>query len=631
MPPKGCPATASGYRYCSHCNSYISRSSFWRHNREPLTEEALAAGLNLPPESDPEPNSVLPSSPPLGDISITSMEQALSDLDEEDLAVLGVEFQLPTPRVESPDEDIQDLSMLYEDLELEEEEDLQGDHDISEEEGIPRLAIRGEYIDDDDSNNIFDLRDDWDQAVGSQHEVDGDDRHEMEIDGDPPFGDFSSGDGGAAMDLSLFWEGLPGGANRNAVDDRDEDEEGDILVGTVVDGPKGSVSSRLSTPSTAHSNPSEPPTSPHPELVRIWDLQAARHHKSCIPCYPCWPRFANFCSGVSEGIPEGSDTWTAIKTYKLQMEVNLGANAYQKFRATFSNLELPSLKTLRREMYDLCGIEPTLFDCCKNSCMCFSGPYAPLTTCIYCQHDHFKPNGQSYNQFHYLPLIPQAKALYAGKTSATAMRYRSIHEFDNLLEDDSPITDIYDSVLYQKLRESRIEVNRHTLQERYLEDPRDVLLTGLTDGFQLFRHGKHTAWPLLFINNNLSPLERYKVGNCICGGLIPGPRKPKDHDSFTFVVIQELLKAALGVDAYDTFADELFKLRIFCPWKCGDMPAAASACTGGKNHGAIHPCRMCPIEGIRIAGSSNLNHYIPITRPAGYPASQGHRRSAYSG
>ncbi|KAG8959182.1 hypothetical protein FRC05_007984, partial [Tulasnella sp. 425] len=296
----------------------------------PLTEEALAAGLNLPPEPDPEPNPVLPSSPPLGDISITSTEQALSDLDEEDLAILGIEFQLPTPHVESPDEDIQDLSMLYEDLELEEEEDPQGDHDISEEEGNPRLAIEGEYIDDDGSNNILGLGDDWDQAVGSQHEVDGDDRHEMEIDGDPPFGDFGSGDGGAAMDLSLFWEGLPGGANRNVVDDRDEDEEGDILVGTGVNGPEGSVSSRSSTPSTAHSNPSEPPTSPHPDLVRIWDLQAA-------------------CHRVSEGIPEGSDTWMAIKTYKLQMEVNLGANAYQKFRATFSNLELPSLKTLRHK------------------------------------------------------------------------------------------------------------------------------------------------------------------------------------------------------------------------------------------------------------------------------------------
>lgn len=325
--------------------------------------------------------------------------------------------------------------------------------------------------------------------------------------------------------------------------------------------------------------------------------------------------------GVTEEIP--IYTWDAIKVFKLQMEVNLGANAYQKIRATLSdNVNLPSLGTLHREMYDLCGLNPTLYDCCISSCMCYVGPYADLQSCIYCHHPRLKPDGHPYNQFHYLPLIPQIKALYAGKTSAKAMRYRSLHEFDNWLKHDGTITDIYDSELYHSLRESEIEVNGHILPNHYLEDPRDVLLTGLTDGFQLFRRGKHTAWPLLFINNNLSPQERYKVSNCLSAGLIPGPRKPKDHDSFTFVVVQELVAAAVGANAYDALEDEMFMLRVFCPWKCGDLPAAASAFTGGKNHGAIHPCRVCPIEGIRILNSRNQSHYLPLIRPPGYPPSQ---------
>ncbi|KIO16102.1 hypothetical protein M407DRAFT_86385 [Tulasnella calospora MUT 4182] len=221
-------------------------------------------------------------------------------------------------------------------------------------------------------------------------------------------------------------------------------------------------------------------------------------------------------------------------------------------------------------MHELCGLEPELYDCCKNSCMCFVGPYADLTSCRYCQHERFKPDGQPFNRFHYVPLIPQIKALYAGSVSATAMRYRSIHELDNFLDPSHRITDIYDSSLYRDLRISQITVNGHTLPNMYFEDPRD----------------------------------------------------PKDHDSFTYIVVQELVKAAVGVDAYDAVGDEMFKLRIFCPWKCGDMPAAASAYTGGKHHGARHPCRICPIEGIRINNSSNLNHYIPITCPPDYPASR---------
>ncbi|KIO21909.1 hypothetical protein M407DRAFT_49569, partial [Tulasnella calospora MUT 4182] len=91
------------------------------------------------------------------------------------------------------------------------------------------------------------------------------------------------------------------------------------------------------------------------------------------------------------------------------------ANTCRKFQATFSNLKLPSLKTVHHKMHDLCGIEPVLYDCCKNSCMCFAGPYTTLTSCLYCHTNRFKPNGQPSNQFHYISLTSQIEALYAGK------------------------------------------------------------------------------------------------------------------------------------------------------------------------------------------------------------------------
>lgn len=193
---------------------------------------------------------------------------------------------------------------------------------------------------------------------------------------------------------------------------------------------------------------------------------------------------------------------------------------------------------------------------------------------------------------------------------------RNTHKLSN------PIEDIYDSHLYRTLRDKYVVVNGHELPVKYFEDPRDVLLTSLTDGFQLFKRGKHTAWPLVFLNNNLSPDCRFKLSNVICAGLIPGPRKPKDHDSFTYVMVEEFNKAALGVSTYDAYADELFDLRIFALWNCADMPGAASAHTGGKHPGAKVPCHFCPISGIRILGTSNLSHYLPLQRPAGYPPSR---------
>lgn len=303
------------------------------------------------------------------------------------------------------------------------------------------------------------------------------------------------------------------------------------------------------------------------------------------------------------------------------MEINIGANSFEKLRHTFPNLGLPSLKVLRKEMSALAGIHVTRHDCCPNSCMAYTGPYATLKNCTYCNTPRYRSDGVSpIKQFHYLPLIPQTKALYAGASSAAAMKYRSEHENDNIDDLGGTISDIYDSELYRWLRTQDVVVNGRTHPYKYFSDPHDVLLIALTDGFQLFKRGKHTAWPLLFINGNLDPAGgRYSVDSVICVGLIPGPKKPKNFDSFMHVVVEELNVAAAGVPAYDADADIEFDLRIFGPLGCGDLPAMAVAFTGAKSHGSVHACRGCPHEGICMHNSSNKSYYLPMIRPPGYP------------
>ncbi|KIO28560.1 hypothetical protein M407DRAFT_6720 [Tulasnella calospora MUT 4182] len=293
MPPRARPATSTGYQICPHCDRYLSRSTVWRHLNYQNIDAALIAGLNLPsepdplpapnplPEPDPLPEPIsLPSSPVLGDISITSTDRALSpinlgDLDEEDLAILGAGFELSNTRTGSPDDEaIQELSMWYEGLELVEEDDLQGED--GEEDGYDN-SLDCDYNNYNNysnygfnSNNYIIGGEEPQDHVGEFGEP------EMEVDTEPTPNNVSVGGGG--VDLSSFWEGLPGGAQGNAVNDRDEDEGEATLVSATVN-PEGSVSSRPSTPSTTTSNPSVPlaPSLPIPELVRLWDLQTARH------------------------------------------------------------------------------------------------------------------------------------------------------------------------------------------------------------------------------------------------------------------------------------------------------------------------------------------------------------------
>ncbi|KAG9016012.1 hypothetical protein FRB90_003835, partial [Tulasnella sp. 427] len=113
---------------------------------------------------------------------------------------------------------------------------------------------------------------------------------------------------------------------------------------------------------------------------------------------------------TAQGLPEGSPEWKAIKTFKLQMEVNLGHNAYHKLCAVYPELDLPSLKVLRRDVEQLASIVVVPYHCCPNSCICYVGAYADRQTCHHCKSSRFKPNGAPAKVFYYFPIAPHIKA-----------------------------------------------------------------------------------------------------------------------------------------------------------------------------------------------------------------------------
>jgi hypothetical protein len=318
----------------------------------------------------------------------------------------------------------------------------------------------------------------------------------------------------------------------------------------------------------------------------------------------------------------GTPTFDEILAFKLQIDSNMGANNFDRFRIHFPQLGLPSLHNVCKDMQRLSGLTTRLYDCCRNSCVCFSGPHAELDACPYCDSPRYRAGTATpVKQFQHIPLIPQLKALYGGRHMAEAMLYRSKHHDNNTNDAAGTMDDIYDSALYRALRKTPVVVNGCILPYTYFSQPRDALLLVLTDGFQVFKRGKHTSWPLMFVNCNLNPADRFSVHTTLCGGVIPGPKKPKDFDSFLFPMVEEVMKGAVGVPAFDAFGNVGFPLRFYVPYGSGDMPACAGALRGSKCPGGICSCPGCPIHGIRIRGSSNSSHYLPIVRPDGYAPS----------
>jgi hypothetical protein len=62
----------------------------------------------------------------------------------------------------------------------------------------------------------------------------------------------------------------------------------------------------------------------------------------------------------------------------------------------------------------------------------------------------------------------------------------------------------------------------------------------------------HEITPVILINLNLPPKERYKKVNILASTIIPGPKKPKELDSFLRPLVEELKRLDDGAKAYFT-------------------------------------------------------------------------------
>jgi hypothetical protein len=133
-------------------------------------------------------------------------------------------------------------------------------------------------------------------------------------------------------------------------------------------------------------------------------------------------------------------------------------------------------------------------------------------------------------------------------------------------------------------------------------DLRDIALGLSSDGFGPFKHCTKTAWPIILFNYNLPPKEQFLKQNIIRIGVIPGPKKPCDFDSFLWPLVQELLQLAIDVSAFDAIIKTLFLLHAYLIIVSGDIPAVLMIMRM-KGHNAIFSCHMCTIKGVHIPSS----------------------------
>jgi hypothetical protein len=126
----------------------------------------------------------------------------------------------------------------------------------------------------------------------------------------------------------------------------------------------------------------------------------------------------------------------------------------------------------------------------------------------------------------------------------------------------------------------------------------DMVLLLSMDGAQLYRNKVSECWMYIWVILDHSPDVRYKKQHILPGGFIPGPKKPKNSDSFLFSGLHHL--AALqkeGLQIWDAKRNVLFKSFPFLALATADGPGMA--CLSGQvgHQGKVH-CRLyCPLKG----------------------------------
>ena len=268
------------------------------------------------------------------------------------------------------------------------------------------------------------------------------------------------------------------------------------------------------------------------------------------------------------------------------------------------------LDKTRSHVRMLSRFKPVQFACCVNSCICYTGPYADLDECPNC-HTPRLVSGRVRRTFSYMPLIPRLCALWSNRSYAARLLYRANEHQRTRVPRRT--TDIFDGLHYLELLGEHVVVEDRRLPHTYFSDDRDIALGFATDGFSPFKNRKQTAWILLIFNYNLPPDERFQKDNILCAGIIPGPKKPWDADSFILPLVEELLELAVGVSTYDALSCSFFSLHAYVITAFGDIPAV-SMLMHMKGHNSLCPCRMCTIKGIRTPNSRNRIPYVPLSR-----------------
>lgn len=307
-----------------------------------------------------------------------------------------------------------------------------------------------------------------------------------------------------------------------------------------------------------------------------------------------------------ESLRQSLDLWVTLSKAAENVYDSVNTSIHRNM-----GVEVLSKDSLERKINEMTGLYPQRDDMCIDTCAAFTGPFANDDICPVCKKARYdevidsdgKRTNKPRKQFLTNPIGPLIQAAWASKESAREMSYRKnatpavVEEYHARNGSVESLTDwIHGSDYIEAVNRGHIDADTTTL-------------TLSLDGAQLYHNKQSDCWIYIWILMDRSPESRYKKPHMVVGGIIPGPNKPKNVDSFLFPGFQHV--AALmkeGLTIWDASQDRVFRSKVFLAYVTADGPGMQFV-NGLVGHSGRYGCRLyCPVRGRR---KKNSGHYYP--------------------
>ncbi|GBC18933.2 uncharacterized protein OCT59_015223 [Rhizophagus irregularis] len=219
---------------------------------------------------------------------------------------------------------------------------------------------------------------------------------------------------------------------------------------------------------------------------------------------------------------------SALRFLKVKIEHNLTDEAFQETMMAFNSNPI-SLHTVKKQLKSIVHIEPIWIDMCLNSCCAYTESYRKLTKCPVCGSERFQ-HKKPCKQYSYFSLIERLTIQYRNYDRAKELRYRTNYTSQKLYKCNIQIGDVFDGDHYKEL-----------VQNGHFQDERDVALLASVDEI------------------------RVKKDNFLMGAIIPGPKEPKDFNSFLAPIVSELqeLERSNWIRRNETWARVNYSVLVY--------------------------------------------------------------------